>query len=221
MEQLLHFDIKQIVESFGYIGLFAIIFAESGLLVGFFLPGDSVLFTAGFLASQGIMNIYLLVPLLFIAAVTGDSVGYMFGHKVGKKLFTKEDSIFFHKKHLIRAQEFYEKHGGKTITIARFLPVVRTFAPIVAGMGEMPYSKFIFYNLLGGFLWAVCLPLAGYFLGSLIPNVDKYLLPIIVLIVIASVLPTAIHLIKERNTDNELKVAEKELAEEIKVLTKK
>lgn len=221
MEQLLHFDIKQIVESFGYIGLFAIIFAESGLLVGFFLPGDSVLFTAGFLASQGIMNIYLLVPLLFIAAVTGDSVGYMFGHKVGKKLFTKEDSIFFHKKHLIRAQEFYEKHGGKTITIARFLPVVRTFAPIVAGMGEMPYSKFIFYNLLGGFLWAVCLPLAGYFLGSLIPDVDKYLLPIIVLIVIASVLPTAIHLIKERNTDNELKVAEKELAEEIKVLTKK
>lgn len=221
MEQLLHLDIKQLVESFGYLGLFAIIFAESGLLIGFFLPGDSVLFTAGFLASQGIMDIKVLVPLLFIAAITGDSVGYTFGQKVGRRLFQKEDSIFFHKKHLIRAQKFYEKHGGKTITIARFLPVVRTFAPIVAGMGDMPYSKFIFYNLLGGFLWAVCLPLAGYFLGSLIPDVDKYLLPIIVAIVIASVLPTLIHLIKERKEDNELKAAAQELEEEIEVLTKK
>lgn len=221
MEALLHLDIKQLVESFGYIGLFAIIFAESGLLIGFFLPGDSVLFTAGFLASQDILNIYILVPLLFIAAVTGDSVGYTFGSRVGKKLFQKEDSIFFHKKHLLKAQKFYEKHGGKTITIARFLPVVRTFAPIVAGMGEMPYNKFIFYNLLGGFLWAVCLPLAGYFLGSLIPNVDKYLLPIIVLIVIASIVPTIVHLIKERNSDNELKEAAKELKEEIQTITKK
>lgn len=221
METLLHLDIKQLVESFGYIGLFSIIFAESGLLIGFFLPGDSVLFTAGFLASQDILNIYILVPLLFIAAVAGDSVGYTFGSKVGKKLFQKEDSIFFHKKHLLKAQKFYEKHGGKTITIARFLPVVRTFAPIVAGMGEMPYSKFLFYNLLGGFLWAVCLPLAGYFLGSLIPNVDKYLLPIIVFIVFASILPTVIHLIKERKSDNELAEAAKELKEEVKTITKK
>ena len=221
MEQLLHFDIKQIVESFGYIGLFSIIFAESGLLIGFFLPGDSILFTAGFLASQNILNIYILIPLLFIAAVSGDSVGYTFGHKVGKKLFQKEDSIFFHKKHLLKAKAFYDKHGGKTITIARFLPVVRTFAPIVAGMGDMPYSKFLFYNLLGGFLWAVCLPLGGYFLGSLIPNVDKYLLPIIVFIVVASVLPTVWHLIKERNSDNELEEAAKELKEEVKVITKK
>lgn len=221
MEALLHLDIKQIVESFGYIGLFAIIFAESGLLVGFFLPGDSVLFTAGFLASQDILNIYILVPLLFIAAVTGDSVGYTFGHKVGRKLFQREDSIFFHKKNLLRAQKFYEKHGGKTITIARFLPVVRTFAPIVAGMGEMPYSKFIFYNLLGGFLWAVCLPLAGFFLGNLVPNVDKYLLPIIVLIVIASILPTALHLINEKKNDNEIKTAAKELKDELETITKK
>lgn len=221
MEQLLHFDIKQLVESFGYFGLFAIIFAESGLLVGFFLPGDSVLFTAGFLASQGIMNIYILVPLLFVAAVAGDSVGYAFGSKVGKKLFTKEDSLFFHKEHLVRAQKFYERHGGKTITIARFLPVVRTFAPIVAGMGQMPYSKFILYNLLGGFLWAACLPLAGYFLGNLIPSVDKYLLPIIALIVIASIAPTIVHLINERKTDNEIKLAAKELKEEIKSITKK
>ena len=221
MEAILHLDIKQLVESFGYIGLFAIIFAESGLLIGFFLPGDSVLFTAGFLASQGILDIKILVPLLFIAAVTGDSIGYIFGQKVGKKLFQKEDSIFFHKKHLVRAQKFYEQHGGKTITIARFLPVVRTFAPIVAGIGDMPYSKFIAYNLLGGFLWAVCLPLAGYFLGNLIPNVDKYLLPIIVLIVIASIAPTVLHLIKERKADNEIKEAAKELKEEVKTITKK
>ena len=158
---------------------------------------------------------------MFIAAVTGDSVGDAFGHKVGQRLFAKEDSIFFHKKHLLRAKNFYDKHGGKTITIARFLPVVRTFAPIVAGMGDMPYSKFLFYNLLGGFLWAVCLPLAGYFLGSLIPNVDKYLLPIIVLIVIASVVPTVLHLINERKNDNEIKEAAKELKEEVNVITKK
>lgn len=202
MEQLLHIDILKIVESAGYLGLFAMIFAESGLLIGAFLPGDSVLFTAGFLASQGILNIYILVILMFIAAVGGDSIGYAFGHKVGKRLFHREDNFFFHKKNLIRAQQFYEKHGGKTITIARFLPFVRTFAPIVAGIGSMPYSKFLAYNLLGGFLWAVCLPLAGYFLGSLIPNVDRYLLPIVGVIVIASVAPTLIHILKERMNEN-------------------
>lgn len=203
MEALLHLDILKIVESAGYLGLFAIIFAESGLLIGAILPGDSVLFTAGFLASQGILNIYVLTTLMFIAAVTGDSVGYAFGHKVGKRLFQREDNFFFHKKNLIRAQKFYEKHGGKTITIARFLPFVRTFAPIVAGIGDMPYNKFIMYNLLGGFLWAVCLPFAGYFLGNLIPNVDKYLLPIVGGIIILSLAPTAIHLFKERRGEKE------------------
>lgn len=220
LESLLHLDIAKIVESVGYLGLFAIIFSESGLLIGAFLPGDSVLFTAGFLASQGILNIYYLTVLLFIAAVLGDSVGYTFGHRVGKRLFKKEDSIFFHKKNLVRAQKFYEKHGGKTVTIARFLPVVRTFAPIVAGIGDMPYKKFLFYNAIGAFAWAVCLPVAGFFLGNLIPNVDKYLLPIIVAIVFLSVLPTAIHLIGERKNDNELKTAVKELKEEVETVVK-
>src|SRR3989344_9097276 len=201
MEAILHLDLVKIIESIGYLGLFAVIFAESGLLVGFFLPGDSLLFTAGFLASQGFFNILLLVPVTFIAAVAGDSVGYAFGQKVGPKLFKREDSIFFHKKHLIRAKNFYDKHGGKTITIARFLPVVRTFAPIVAGIGEMPYKKFLIYNILGGFLWAVCIPFAGYFLGSLIPSVDKYLFPLIVVIVLASVAPPVFHLIRERKED--------------------
>lgn len=221
MEALLHLDLVKIIESIGYLGLFAIIFAESGLLVGAFLPGDSVLFTAGFLASQGFFNIFLLTPMMFVAAVLGDSVGYTFGHKVGPRLFKKEDSIFFHKKHLIRAKTFYDKHGGKTVTIARFLPVVRTFAPIVAGMADMPYKKFLAYNLLGAFLWAVCIPFAGYFLGSIIPSVDKYLLPIIVLIVLLSVAPTLIHLIREKNADNELKEAVEEVREEVETIVKK
>lgn len=221
MEALLHLDLVKIIESIGYLGLFAVIFAESGLLVGFFLPGDSLLFTAGFLASQGFFNILLLTPMTFIAAVAGDSVGYAFGQKVGPRLFKREDSIFFHRKHLIRAKNFYDKHGGKTITIARFLPVVRTFAPIVAGIGQMPYKKFLAYNLLGGFLWAVCIPFAGYFLGSLIPSVDKYLLPIIVVIVLASIAPSVIHLIRERKGDDELKEAVEEIREEVETLAKK
>lgn len=220
MEALLHIDIAKIVESAGYLGLFAIIFSESGLLIGAFLPGDSVLFTAGFLASQGILNIYYLSMLMFIAAVMGDSVGYTFGHRVGKKLFKKEDSIFFHKKNLLRAQLFYEKHGGKTVTIARFLPFVRTFAPIVAGIGDMPYKKFLFFNVLGAFLWAVCLPFAGYFLGNLIPSVDKYLLPIIVLIVFLSIAPSIIHIIREKKNDNELDEAVRELEEEVETVVK-
>lgn len=221
MEALLHLDFIKILESFGYLGLISIIFAESGLLVGFFLPGDSLLFTAGFLASQGFFNIWLLAPMTFIAAVLGDSVGYAFGQKVGKKLFQKEDSVFFHKRHLIRAQKFYEIHGGKTITIARFLPVVRTFAPIVAGMGDMQYKKFLAYNVLGGFLWAVCIPFTGYFLGNVIPGVDKYLLPIIAVIVIASIAPTVIHIIRERRADNELAEAAEEVREEIETIVKK
>lgn len=221
MESLLSFDLVKILESFGYLGLISIIFAESGLLVGVFLPGDSILFTAGFLASQDFFNIWLLTPMTFVAAVLGDSVGYAFGHKIGKKLFQREDSVFFHKKHLLRAQKFYQKHGGKTITIARFLPVVRTFAPIVAGMGDMTYKRFLFFNVIGAFLWAVCIPLAGFFLGNLIPGVDKYLLPIIAVIVIASIAPSVIHIIKERKADNEIKEAVEGVREEVETIVKK
>lgn len=179
-----------------YIVLFFIIFAESGLLIGFFLPGDSLLFTAGFLASKDLMNIYILIPFFFLAAVVGDSVGYWFGHRVGKRLFHKQNSLLFHKDNLLKAQEFYKKHGGKTIIIARFMPMVRTFAPIVAGIGDMHYHTFLMYNIVGGVLWAIGLPLAGYFLGNLIPDVDRYLLPILGVIVIISVAPTAFHILK-------------------------
>jgi membrane-associated protein len=185
----MHIDIESLVKTAGYFGLFGIIFAETGLLFGFFLPGDSLLFTAGILASQGYLNIALTCLVLFIAAVLGDSTGYAIGNKFGKRLFHKEDSIFFHKDHLEKAQAFYNKHGGKTIILARFMPIIRTFAPTVAGIADMPYLKFLSFNVIGGLLWSVGLTLAGYFLGKLIPDVDKYLLPIIGLIVLVSIAP--------------------------------
>ncbi len=193
----MHFDLQAILPTIGYIGIFAIIFAESGLFFGFFLPGDSLLFTAGFLASQEIFDIHILAVVCFIAAVLGDSIGYAFGTRVGKKLFHKTDSFFFHKDNLERANIFYRKHGKKTIILARFMPIIRTFAPIVAGIGDMDYRTFISYNIIGGILWAMGLTYGGYFLGSLIPNVDKYLLPIIIGIVFLSISPGIYHVIKD------------------------
>lgn len=187
------FELKALLEVVGYAGIFAIIFAESGLLIGFFLPGDSLLFTAGFLAAQGIFNIYWLAVLCFVAAVLGDSAGYTFGSKVGRRIFTRENSILFHTRHLQRAQAFYDRHGGKTIILARFLPVVRTFAPVLAGVGSMPYPRFLKYNVVGGALWAIGLTVLGYFLGSVIPDVDQYLLPTVFAIIVLSVLPTMVH----------------------------
>jgi len=198
------FDLIPLIKAAGYIGLFGIIFAESGLLIGFFLPGDSLIFTAGFLASQGFLNIYLLAGLLFIAAVVGDSVGYAFGYRLGPKIFKKEDSFFFNKENLVKAQNFFIKHGGKTIILARFIPVVRTFAPILAGVGRMHYKTFIAYNIVGGFLWAVGLSFLGYFLGRTIPGVDKYLLPIILFIIFVSILPNVIHILRDEKIRNKL-----------------
>lgn len=193
------FDLISLIKTAGYFGLFGIVFAESGLLLGFFLPGDSLLFTAGFLASQGFLNIWLLLPIIFIGSVLGDSVGYAFGYKVGPLIFTKEESIFFHKDHLEKARIFYEKHGPKAIVIARFMPGIRTFAPILAGVGKMNYPTFLLYNIVGGFLWGVCLPLLGYYLGSTIPGIDQYLLPIILLIIFLSILPSLIHILREKD----------------------
>ncbi|MEN9649589.1 MAG: hypothetical protein RL094_556 [Candidatus Parcubacteria bacterium] len=198
------FDLVTIIKTVGYIGVFSIIFAESGLLVGFFLPGDSLLFTAGFLASQGLLNIWVLCIGTFIAAVVGDSVGYWFGKKVGPKIFTKEDSLFFHKDNLHKANEFFAIHGKKSIILARFLPVVRTFTPILAGVGTMNYRVFLAYNIIGGLLWAVGLTLLGYFLGSVVPNIDHYLIPIIVLIIILSFIPTIMHFAKDKDSRDRL-----------------
>ena len=197
-------NLAHFIETIGYLGLFAIIFAESGLLIGFFLPGDSVLFTAGFFAPQNILSLPFFIVTCFTAAVLGDNVGYAFGKRIGPRLFKREDSLLFHKKNIAKAQEFYEKYGAKTIVIARFMPVVRTFAPIVAGIGEMNYKKFVTFNFLGAVLWAIGLNLAGYFLGKSIPDVDKYLLPIVLVIVILSVLPSAIHILKDPHHRQEI-----------------
>jgi len=199
LQNLLHGDLKALIQSIGYIGVFTIVFVESGLLIGFFLPGDSLLFTAGFLASQGFFNILILTIGCFIAAVLGDSTGYLIGHKYGRKLFTKQKSMLFKPEHLTKAEKFYEVHGGKAIILARFMPVIRTFAPVVAGIGQMKYSTFLAYNLIGALLWAIGITLAGYFLGSIIPDVDKYLLPIILTIIILSIAPGIYHALKEKN----------------------
>lgn len=207
----MHFDLPQLIQTIGIIGVGAVVFAESGLFIGFFLPGDSLLFTAGFLASQGLMNFWVLAFVSFVAAVTGDSVGYSFGKRVGRRLFHKEDSLFFHKKHLEKAEKFYEVHGKKTIVLARFMPIVRTFAPIVAGIGDMTYRDFVTFNIIGGFLWAVGLTSAGYFLGQVIPDVDKYLLPIIIVIVVASVLPQTIHMLRDKEVRDDIRALFKKL----------
>lgn len=190
--------LRELLELVGYAGVFAIVFAESGLLIGFFLPGDSLLFVAGFLASQGVFHLGLLTPLAFLAAVLGDSVGYAFGHKVGRKIFVREDSVLFHKKNLLRAEKFYERHGGKTIILARFMPVIRTFAPILAGVGSMAYPRFLLFNIVGGVLWAIGLTVLGYLLGSSIPDIDRYLLPIVAVIILVSTLPSLFHVLRHR-----------------------
>lgn len=198
------FDLTTLIKTVGYLGVWGIVYAESGLLIGFFFPGDSLLFTAGFLASQGFFNITILTIGAFLGAVLGDSTGYAFGHKVGKRLFQRTDSVFFHKDNLEKAQQFYHKHGKKTIILARFVPMVRTFAPIVAGMGDMEYRTFLTFNIIGGLLWAVGVTLAGYTLGNVIPDIDKYLLPIIGGIIIVSVAPNAYHILKNKGQREQL-----------------
>jgi membrane-associated protein len=193
-------DVEAIVRWGGYVGLTTIVFVETGLLVGFFLPGDSLLVTAGLLASQPDfgLNVYYLGLLLSIAAVAGDQVGYYIGRKTGPRIFTREDSRFFNKKHLYRAHQFYEKHGGKTIVLARFMPIIRTFAPVVAGVAEMRYRDFVFYNVFGGLLWVWTMLFTGYFLGRWVPGIDRHIEKVILVVIFLSILPGIIHWWKER-----------------------
>jgi membrane-associated protein len=208
VKSILHISPAALVESFGptiaYVGIFAIIFSESGLLIGLFFPGDSLLFTAGFLASQAILSLPILIVISVAAAISGDAVGFAFGKRVGRRLYDRPDSRLFKQKHLQTAQAFYDKHGGKTIIIARFVPIVRTMAPIVAGAANMDYRRFVAFNAVGGILWGAGMPVAGFVLGSIIPDVDKYLLPIVGLIVLLSLAPSAIHLLMERRKEQHL-----------------
>lgn len=178
-----------IIKTLGLLGVVLIVFAESGLFFGFFLPGDSLLFTAGFLASQDLISIWGLLILCSIAAIAGDSVGYYFGRRTGPMIFNKEESILFKRKHIDKARTFYDKYGKKTIIFARFIPIIRTFAPIVAGVAQMNYRTFLTYNIIGGLLWTWGMIGGGYILGNIIPNADKYLTPIILLIIAISFIP--------------------------------
>ena len=180
----------------GYTVLSGIIFAETGLFFGFFLPGDTILFPAGLLAKQGYFNIYLLCLFVFIAAIIGNCVGYFFGKHVGKKIFHKEDSLVFHKNHIVRAHAFYEKHGGKTIILARFLPIFRTFAPIVAGISGMHFGLFFLYSAIGAAIWAIGILIAGYFLGGFIPDIDKYILPVIIVAITLPLISSLVEILR-------------------------
>ena len=181
-----------IIKTVGIIGIFLIIFAESGLFFGFFFPGDTLLFAGGILASQGFLSISVLIIGCVISSIIGDNVGYWTGKKVGRKLFNREASLFFNQKNVNRAENFYNKHGPLTIIMARFIPMIRTFAPVVAGIAKMEYKKFFLYNIIGGVLWSTLLPLTGYYFGNIIPNPDKYFLPVAILIIGFSFLPLLI-----------------------------
>jgi membrane-associated protein len=184
------------IEYVGYPGIFLIIFAESGTIVGFFLPGASLLFTAGLLAAQGVFNPWILIPTVTVAAILGDNAGYWFGNKVGIKLFTRPDSRFFHQEHLRKTQHFYEKHGAKAIIMARFIPIVRTFAPIVAGIASMNYRVFMICNLIGAFAWATGVTTLAYFVGERFPIIQEYIEFVILGIIFLTLIPLFIETYK-------------------------
>jgi membrane-associated protein len=196
-----HVDLEHIIRTVGYVGVFLAIFAETGLFIGIILPGDSLLFTAGFLASQDFFNIAVLCVLVYSASVLGDNTGYLIGHRLGRRVFIRPESRIFKPEYPLRGEEFLNRHGGRAILLGKFMPIVRTMVPLVAGASRMEYRKFLKFSLLGGLLWAVGITLAGYFLGNTIPGVDKYLLPIIAMVIVLSILPSAIHIYREKGEE--------------------
>lgn len=192
------YNLEELIRWGGYAVLTAIVFAETGLLIGFFLPGDSLLVTAGIIAATGELNIVVLNLLLMAAAIIGDSVGYAVGRKAGPRIFTREKSLFFARDHLLRTRAFYEKHGGKTIVLARFIPFARTFAPVVAGVGAMSYRRFVAYNVFGGIGWVASMTLIGYFLGNAIPDIEKHIHKVVAIVIFLSILPVIVEIAKAR-----------------------
>ncbi len=199
LRQLFHqlTDVQTLVRVGGLAVITAVIFSETGLMVGFFLPGDSLLFTAGAIAAQGHLSIVLLNLCVIAAAIVGDTVGYWIGRRAGPSLFKRPRSLLFNPDHLRRAHDFYEKYGGKTIILARFVPIVRTFAPVVAGMGRMDYPRFVFFNIFGGVLWGIAMTLSGYFLGR-VPFVQRHFEGVVIVIIVLSVLPGIAAVLRER-----------------------
>ena len=193
-----HYSLDALIQWGGYILLVAIVFAETGLLIGCFLPGDSLLITAGLLAAAGHLNIWWINVLLMAAAIIGDSVGYAIGARLGPHIFTREKSLLFNPKHVERTQHFYEKYGPKTIVIARFVPIIRTFAPVLAGVGAMRYRRFLTYNVLGGIGWVASMSWAGYLLGHAVPNISKHMHVLVIVIIVLSCIPIAVEIYRER-----------------------
>jgi membrane-associated protein len=184
-------DPSHLVRTFGYLGIFITLFLESGIIFGFFLPGDTLLFSAGLLASQHTINIEILIIISVIAAILGNNAGYYTGKKAGTTLFNKPKSFWFSPKRVEQAHVFFEKEGAQSLVLARFIPAVRTFVPIIAGVAKMPYRFFLIFNALGALLWGILVPLLGYSLGRTVHNIDKYLLPIVVIIAVISIAPIA------------------------------
>jgi len=192
------YNVQKLIEIGGLLGMFIVVFAETGLLIGFFLPGDSLLVTAGIFAARGDLDILWLNLALMAAAIIGDATGYWIGYRAGMAIYSRPDSFFFRRKHLIAAHEFYEKHGGKTIIIARFMPIIRTFAPVVAGAGTMSYPRFAAYNVAGGIGWVASMTLTGYFLGRVVPNLDKNIHLVVAVVIVLSLLPAIIAYLRAR-----------------------
>ena len=191
------FDVTQIVQSGGLLLIAIIIFLESGMMVGFFLPGDTLLFSAGILAAAGHLPIIPAIAIIALAAIAGDNTGYHIGRKLGPRLFRKEDGIIFRKDLILKAEKFYEKYGTKTMLIAHFIPVVRSFVPVAAGAGKMDYKRFVIFDAIGDMLWATSITLLGYFVGSRIPGIQKMVEPILLIIVLITLLPTIYHALKD------------------------
>jgi len=192
------YNVPELIRIGGLVGLVLIVFAETGLMVGFFLPGDSLLVTAGIFAARGDLHILSLNVLVILAAIAGDATGYYIGRSAGRALYNRPNSLLFRREHLIRTHEFYEKHGGKTIVIARFMPIVRTFAPVVAGAAEMTYRDFAFYNIAGGVAWVTSMTLTGYFLGRSIPNIESNLHLVVAGVIALSLLPGVVAWLRNR-----------------------
>jgi membrane-associated protein len=194
------YNVPEVIRIGGMVGLILIVFAETGLMVGFFLPGDSLLVIAGTVAAKGDLDIWWLNIALILAAIIGDATGYWIGHRTGQALYSRPNSFFFRREHLMKTHDFYEKHGGKTIVIARFMPIVRTFAPVVAGAAQMTYRQFAIYNIFGGILWVTSMTLTGYFLGMALgpERIGKYIHVIVAVVIGLSLLPAAISILQAR-----------------------
>lgn len=199
-------NVETLIQTFGLLGIGAIILAETGLLLGFFLPGDTLLFVSGFFASQGKLPLGWLLLVIIVCAIIGDNIGYSIGRRTGHRIFKKKDGIFFRKDHLIRAEKFYKEHGGKTIIMARFVPVVRTFAPLVAGVGKMPHIRFTAFNIVGAMIWGLSVTLLGYFAGGFVdPNtIELFIIPVFIFVTLITFGPGIYHLLKDKETRSKI-----------------